>query len=159
MIEGHNGYTRSPWGVQVKQLTKICWHLISSPPPPSYRDFSGKVGLNLLVTSRYGHKTVCWRLAVGWSEVTRALVTPNKAIRMWEDIIEILIENKRLLYFPWNSLVYDVRVRLSIDRPDFGVHQLSQNSVFCKWHLLKYTSYISFYLSEHDGESNCMKTN
>ena len=34
MIGGDNSQTRSPWGVQVKQLTKICWHLICSPIHP-----------------------------------------------------------------------------------------------------------------------------
>ena len=34
MIGGDNSQTRSPWAVQVKQLTKICWHLICSPYPP-----------------------------------------------------------------------------------------------------------------------------
>ena len=31
MIGGDNSQTRSPWGVQVKQLTKVCCHLICSP--------------------------------------------------------------------------------------------------------------------------------
>ena len=43
MIGGDNCQTRSPWGVQVKQLTKICWHLICSPIHP---ELSGEVGLN-----------------------------------------------------------------------------------------------------------------
>ena len=34
MTGGDNSQTRSPWGVQVKQLTKICWHLICSPIHP-----------------------------------------------------------------------------------------------------------------------------
>ena len=34
MIGGDNSQTRSPWGVQVKQLTKICWHLFCSPILP-----------------------------------------------------------------------------------------------------------------------------
>ena len=50
--------SRSPWGVQVKQLTKICWHLICFPTTP---DFLGKAGLNLalgLVTSCCSCQTV-----------------------------------------------------------------------------------------------------
>ena len=35
--------TRSAWVVKLKQLTKICWQLTSSP---STTDLSGKVGLN-----------------------------------------------------------------------------------------------------------------
>ena len=31
MVIGDNSQTRSPLGVQVKQLTKICWHLTCSP--------------------------------------------------------------------------------------------------------------------------------
>ena len=51
MIGGDNSQTRSPWGVQVKQLTKICWHLIFSTPA-----FSGNIGLNLAL----GLVTSCW---------------------------------------------------------------------------------------------------
>ena len=31
---GDNSQTRSPWGVQVKRLTKMCWRLICSPIHP-----------------------------------------------------------------------------------------------------------------------------
>ena len=34
IIVGDNTQTRSPLGLQVKQLTKICWHLICSPNHP-----------------------------------------------------------------------------------------------------------------------------
>lgn len=50
----------------------------------STSDFFGKVSVNLalgLVTSSYGDKTACWRLAVGWGEDS-ALVTLVKAIRV-----------------------------------------------------------------------------
>ena len=58
IIGGDNSQTRSPWGLQVKRLTKICWHLTA---PRSTLDFSCKVGLNLaldLVTTCCGHQTV-----------------------------------------------------------------------------------------------------
>ena len=61
MIGGDNSQTRSPWGVQVKQLTKICWHLIA---PPSTPDFLGKVVLNLAVVRLH----VGDLNAVGWGE-------------------------------------------------------------------------------------------
>ena len=34
MIGCDNSQTRSPWGAQVKRLTKICWHLICYPHHP-----------------------------------------------------------------------------------------------------------------------------
>ena len=56
---------------KMKQLTKICWHLIAFPSTP---DFLGAVGLNLalaLVTFSCCHKT-----AVGWGEVHEHGVPP-----------------------------------------------------------------------------------
>ena len=53
-IGGDNSWTRSPWGVPVKQMTKIFWHHFTRP---SISYFSGKVGLNLafrLGYFRYG---------------------------------------------------------------------------------------------------------
>ena len=41
VIGGDNSQTRSPWGVQVKQMTRICLHLIA---PPSAPNFLGKEG-------------------------------------------------------------------------------------------------------------------
>ena len=66
----------------MKQLTKICWHLICSPHPPQ----TSQVGLNLalgLVTSCCSVKLHDGDLhAVGWGEGPRSLVTPVKAIRV-----------------------------------------------------------------------------
>ena len=53
---------RSPWGVQVKQLTGY----VGTSLLPHLAQTSGKVSLNLaldLVTSCYGPKAVCWRPA------------------------------------------------------------------------------------------------
>ena len=55
--------TRSPWRVQVNQLTKICWCLIASPSTP---DFLGEVGLNHalgLVTPCCSVQAAFWRHA------------------------------------------------------------------------------------------------
>ena len=35
MSGGDNCKRRSPWRVQVKQMTKVCWHLIAPHPPES----------------------------------------------------------------------------------------------------------------------------
>ena len=74
VIGGDKNDTRSPWGVLVKRLTKVCWHLIA---PPSSPDFFGKVGLNLtpgLVTSCCScHNAAYWRPAwcwLGWGSMT-----------------------------------------------------------------------------------------
>ena len=42
MIIGDNSQTRSPWGVQVKQLTKICWYLIAPTSTQTYRAMQEK---------------------------------------------------------------------------------------------------------------------
>ena len=61
MIGGDNSQTRSPWGVQVKRLTKIYWHLICSPIHP-----------RLLGQGRFkpclrpGNLTALWRPACCW---------------------------------------------------------------------------------------------
>ena len=89
MIGCDNSQTRSPWGVQVKQLTKICWHLIAAPSTP---DFTGKVGLNLaicLVTSCCGHQTACWRPAYcQLGRVSFRIGDPCKSHQVWSGLFK-----------------------------------------------------------------------
>ena len=81
MIGRDNSQTRSPWGVQVKQLTKICWHLTCSPIQPR---LLGRGSFNLALAWLLSVAVVKLHdgdlHAVGWGP--RALVTPVKAIRV-----------------------------------------------------------------------------
>ena len=85
MIGGDNSQTRSPWGVQVKQLTKICWHLTCSPPIHPILLWRGRFkpclrpGYFLL---RSSDCTMSDLHAVGWGQGPWALETPVKAIRV-----------------------------------------------------------------------------
>ena len=93
MIGVDNIQTRSPWGVQVEQLTKICWHLICSPSTP---DFLGQVGLNLslvLVTSCCSCQTARCRPAYCWLGLgSMSIGDPSKSHWAVSGLINILFK-------------------------------------------------------------------
>ena len=103
VIGGDNNQTRSPWGVQVKWLTKICWQLIA---PPSNPDLLGLVGLNLA----FGLVTYCWGCqmhvgdlhAVSWGEGPWALVTSIKAIVVG---VGLILKVQMYLHLNWSSII------------------------------------------------------